>query len=84
MRWSEGWRGVLCCVLLYGCAAEVEEIEPGGRLEVVAKMDSIEVTAVELRSFVEQMPATLRSLPSDDGARMSYLRSILALSLIHI
>ena len=84
MRWNEGWRGVLCCVLLYGCAAEVEEIEPGGRLEVVAKMDSIEVTAVELRSFVEQMPATLRSLPSDDGARMSYLRSILARHLLEL
>jgi len=51
---------------------------------VVARVDSTEIFAAELHAFVEQMPAGLRSRTSNEGARMSYLRSLLAKHLLEL
>ncbi|HIL10191.1 MAG TPA: hypothetical protein EYG11_15945, partial [Candidatus Latescibacteria bacterium] len=84
MIWSGGWRAVLCWALACGCVAPVEQIAPGGNPGVVARVDSTEIFAAELHAFVEQMPAGLRSRTSNEGARMSYLRSLLAKHLLEL
>ena len=64
---------------LAACSPGVEVVlEPG----VVARIDSISISAVEMRDFVVQMPQSLLLQGQGDPARKRYLRSMLAKYLL--
>ena len=49
---------------------------------LVARIDTIDVSAAELREFVSGIPPTLTSEKGFDGARREYLRSLMAKRLL--
>ena len=64
---------------LAACSPGVEIVlEPG----VVARIDSISISAAEMRDFVVQMPQSLRLQGQGDPVRERYLRSLLGKYLL--
>ena len=78
-----GWGSVFFCLIVSGCTPDVEQVDSLAP-RVVAWVDSVRIVAAELRSFVEEMPARLRSRQLGSGARDTYLRSLLAGHLLEI
>ena len=70
---------VAVAATLPSCGGEDDRASPPG---VVAQVGSRTIGAEELRDFVRQMPASLRSPRTGDAARQEYLRSLMARHLL--
>jgi parvulin-like peptidyl-prolyl isomerase len=69
----------VCVLVLTGCP---QTPPPASVPGVVARVDTMAVTAAELRAFVARLPAVLRSSEAPEGARREYIRSLMARHLL--